>query len=213
MQTHVSRALGRQMKYLLIVASVVAISIGRAGAAEGATNKAEEFVQSLGFEAINVLADASMTQDAREQEFRRLYMKGFDVDRIGRFILGRFWRVASEQELAEYRVLFRDYMVRIYLSRFKTYSGETLKIRDSRPADDNAVVVRSVIERPSGQPPVRVDWILAQSSDDYRIVDVYVEGVSMSLTHRQEFASVIQNGGGRISALLDAMRHRLQTSN
>ena len=39
--------------------------------------------------------------------------------------------------------------------------------------------------------------------------DVAVEGVSMSVTQRSEFSSVIQRGGGQIEALLDTLRQRV----
>ncbi len=36
----------------------------------------------------------------------------------------------------------------------------------------------------------------------YRVVDVSVEGVSMAVTQRSEFSSVIQRGGGEVAVLL-----------
>jgi phospholipid transport system substrate-binding protein len=184
-------------------------------AAEGpgpATANAEELVRSLGFEAINVLSNKSLTPADREKEFRRLFVKGFAVDRIGQFTLGRYWRTATDAEKIDYRELFRDYVVRTYLIRFNLYSGETLKISNSRPVKEGEMVVESVIERPSGKPPVRVDWIVVNTDGEDKIVDVVVQGVSMSITHRQEFAAVIQNGGGQVAALLSALRQRTQSA-
>jgi phospholipid transport system substrate-binding protein len=54
--------------------------------------------------------------------------------------------------------------------------------------------------------PIKVDWRLAQSDQGLRIVDVIVEGVSLTVTQRSDFASVIQRNGGKISALLDTLR-------
>ena len=186
-----------------------------AAATEGAgptTAKAEELVRSLGFEAINVLSNKSLTSTDREKEFRRLFVKGFDVDRIGQFTLGRFWRMATDAEKTDYRELFRDYVVRTYLIRFNLYSGETLKISKSRPVKEGEMIVESVIERPSGKPPVRVDWIVVNNGTEDKIIDVVVQGVSMSIPHRQEFAAVIQNGGGQVAALLSALRQRTQSA-
>ena len=39
-------------------------------------------------------------------------------------------------------------------------------------------------------------------------IDVPVEGISMLITHRHAFASVIQNAGGRREGLLAALRKR-----
>ena len=42
--------------------------------------------------------------------------------------------------------------------------------------------------------------------EEWRVVDLIVEGVSLALTHRAEADSVIRNDNGRIAALLDRMR-------
>jgi phospholipid transport system substrate-binding protein len=42
----------------------------------------------------------------------------FDLPSITRFVLGPYWRVASEPEKQEFRRLFEDYIVRVYSERF-----------------------------------------------------------------------------------------------
>ncbi len=42
----------------------------------------------------------------------------------------------------------------------------------------------------------------------YKISDVIVEGVSMLVTQRSEFASIIQRHGGQVQGLLDLMREK-----
>ncbi|HEV7995429.1 MAG TPA: ABC transporter substrate-binding protein [Stellaceae bacterium] len=44
------------------------------------------------------------------------------------------------------------------------------------------------------------------SDGRYKITDVTVDGVSMVLTQRSEFASVIERNGGQVAALLATMR-------
>ena len=39
-----------------------------------------------------------------------------------------------------------------------------------------------------------------------QIVDVIIEGVSMSLTQRSDFDSVIQRGGGKIDPLIEHLK-------
>ena len=46
----------------------------------------------------------------------------------------------------------------------------------------------------------------------YKIVDVDVEGISMILAQREEFASVIQRNGGTVSGLIQAIRQKLQNN-
>jgi phospholipid transport system substrate-binding protein len=65
-----------------------------------------------------------------------------------------------------------------------------------------------VIVSPEGKPPVKVDWRVRNKDGRYKIVDVLVEGVSMSLTQRSDFSSVIQAGGGDVQVLLNHLKQK-----
>ena len=88
--------------------------------------------------------------------------------------------------------------------RFAEYGGESLRVTGSR-ADPDGVIVSSQIIRPQGL-PIAVDWRLGLSDGHYKIIDVIVDGVSMALTQRSEFAAMIQRNGGQVAGLLAAMR-------
>ncbi len=64
--------------------------------------------------------------------------------------------------------------------------------------------------KPNDAPqPVRVDWRVHDIDSSYKIRDVLVEGISMSVTHRDEFSAVIRNHGGNVDGLLDALRGKV----
>jgi phospholipid transport system substrate-binding protein len=56
---------------------------------------------------------------------------------------------------------------------------------------------------------VQLDWYLTDSGGQYRITDVTVGGVSMKIALRNQFASWIENNGGRFNALLAVMRQQI----
>jgi hypothetical protein len=56
---------------------------------------------------------------------------------------------------------------------------------------------------------VAVDWRIRSRGDALKVIDVAVEGVSMSVTQKSEFSAVIQRGGGDIEALLQSLRQRV----
>src|SRR5262249_39721530 len=131
----------------------------------------------------------------------------FDVDSIARFVVGNYWRTASDAERTEYRKLFEDYVVAAYSARLSNYSGEQFQVRDEVPAGDDTMV-NSVIIRPT-QPPAKVEWRVRKSPDgSLKIVDVVVEGVSMTITQRSEFSSVMQQTGG-LAGLNAKLREKL----
>ena len=136
---------------------------------------------------------------------RQLMRQGFDLQFIGRFVLGRHWRAVSPDQQAQYQELFAEYILQTYSSHLGGYTGETLSITGARPAGSKDAIVQTRIVRPSG-PPVDADWRVRARGDQYLIIDVSVEGVSMAVTQRSEFASVIKNNG--FEGLLGALRAR-----
>ena len=143
----------------------------------------------------------------RMARFRELFRADFDCPGIARFVLGRYWRTASNEEQQEFVRIFEDYVVFVYTARLSNFGGETMKVRGSR-SDGDGVIVSTDMISPGGGAPVRIDWRLASDNGSYKISDVIVEGISMAVTQRSEFASVVQRDGGQIRGLLALMREK-----
>jgi phospholipid transport system substrate-binding protein len=172
---------------------------------QAAAQDARAFINTLGTQAIQVLGP-SVPEGQRLGRFRELFQNDFDMPGISRFVLGRYWRAATPQEQQEFLGLFQEYLVRAYSSRLGQYGGEPFRVTGARP-NGGQTVVNSEIIRQSGQ-PIEVDWYLIDVGGRYKISDVYVGGVSMAVTQRDEFASVIQRTGG-VSGLLGQLREKL----
>lgn len=196
----------------LLVAVLFAVSSGSATATASETTS--NFVKSLGDRAIQVLTVKDITPDERANRFRRLLRESFDVERIARFVLGRYARGAAADAIKEYNQLFKDLIVVTYASRFAQYSGQSFTIkRATEPTPRGDSIVLSEIVATDGSPPIRVDWQVSSTKGRNRIVDVRVEGVSMSVTQREEFSTVIRQNGGDINALLSALRKKTASLN
>lgn len=165
------------------------------------------FVERLGVEAIEMLADPALTERERTSEFRRILVAAFDLPTIARFVLGRHWRRATTEERHEFQSLLEDYIVATYAARLGRYRGETLAVGEARGEREGDILVASEIIPREGL-PVRVDWRVRGEPGSYKIIDVVVEGISMVITQRSAFASVIQRSGGRVSGLLSELRKK-----
>jgi len=162
-----------------------------------------DFISALGNQGLAVIR-SNAAIDQKAAYFHQMLRQDFDLARISRFGLGPYWRAASEREQQEFSRLLEDHLVRFYGRRFAEYGGESLRVTGSR-ADPDGVIVSSQIIRPQGL-PIAVDWRLGLSDGRYKIADVIVDGVSMALTQRSEFAAMIQRNGGQVAGLLAAMR-------
>jgi phospholipid transport system substrate-binding protein len=164
------------------------------------------FMNNLWNRAVAVL-NSKADPGIREARFRELFQSDFDCPGIARFVLGRYWRTASEEEQREFIKLFEDYVVFVYTARLSNFGGETMKVRGSR-SDGDGVIVSTDVASPGGAPQMRIDWRLVTNNGAYKINDVIVEGVSMAVTQRSEFASVVQRNGGQVRGLIAMMREK-----
>lgn len=171
-----------------------------------------DFVQGLGDKAISTLADPKVSKDQAKVVFRDLLNQNFDINTISRFVLGRYWNVATEPEKKEYQSLFEQMIVEVYAERFSEYGGEKFKVTGAQATSENDAIVTSQVLSPSGQPSVNVSWRVRSKDGKFKIIDVIVENVSMSVTQRSEFSSLIESNGAKFESLLAALRQRIQTA-
>jgi len=194
-------------KLLLFIFPLIFIS--QVSASEQ-TQKAEAFMQDIGQEVINLLTDKTVTQKQRANHFRAILKTKFDVKAIGKFALGKYWRNAAKQEKDEFFKLFEDSIVSTYSTRFQEYTSEKFRVKNAREESNGGVTVRSEIVRLNGS-NIPIDWIIFEKKGQMRIYDVILDGISMSITQRSEYASVIQRKGGKVQGLNDSLRDKLSS--
>ena len=190
---------------------ILSVLIGFSGfskAAEAKLNPPSQFVQKLGDTALMSLTMKDISRETREARVRKILRNNFDIQTIGRFAMGTYWREATKLQRKEYMALFEDMIVKTYTTRFEDYSGQQLKITGDTPSGNRDFLIFSQIIQKDG-PPVNLEWRVRKKNDKLKIIDVVVEGISMSITQRSDFSSVIQRGGGNIEALLTSLRKHM----
>ena len=186
--------------------AVLLLMGGRAHA--GIEEGANAFLQSLANQAVKSLTDADTPRPERIKRFRAIFRANFAVRSIGKFVLGRNWRRASDEERKEYLVLFEDLIVISYVDRFQRYAGDSLKVKRTRVDSERIATVFSEIKRPDGAKPIHVDWRVGTNGTTYKLLDVVIEGTSMSNTLRSDFGSIVRREGNQIGGLLAALREK-----
>lgn len=171
---------------------------------------AGKFIQSLGDRAIKVISNKQLPAEQRTSEFSKILSDCFDLKTIGRFVIGRTWNAAAPAQQTEYMDMFKSLVIRNYGDRMALYTGEGFQVVGTRPESDMDTTVLSQITHPDGSQPTTIDWRVRQKDDKIGVIDVVVEGVSLSVTQKQEYAAVIQNNGGQIEGLLQMMRDQLK---
>lgn len=177
-----------------------------AAGALGLEDPAAQHVGKLGREVVAVLGDGSLTAERRLERFRRLLGDNLDIPVIARFALGRYWTAASDEQRRSYLRAFTAFVVGTYAARLGGVEVDRMDILGSDAVGSRDVVVHSQIALATKK-PLRADWRVRESGGSYRILDLSVEGISMALTLRQEFASVLGRQGG-VEGLIALLKQR-----
>ena len=177
---------------------------------EGSGIRAEQFIEVLSSEALTLATDTTLTSKDRLSKISKLLSEGFDMPWIARFVLGRNWRNASQNEREDYPRLFKTILEHSYSRQFTDYSGQKILILGHKLGRRDYIFVRSRIFDPvRSNIHIDVNWRLVPAGNSFKIVDIVIEGVSMAVTQRNEYASVLQRNGNSIPALINAMRKSL----
>ena len=187
------------------LAAAGAFLLGRAAWAVQASDP-KAFVQQLGDRTIQILNQDGSAQQ-KLNALKAVLDQATDLDLVGRLVLGRSWRSASDAQREEYLRLFHGLVMQTMAERFSWYTGETFEIVGATPVDDRDTMVSTRILRPDGKPPILVDWRVRQSERGYLLIDIVAEGVSLVVTQRSEASEIINRNG--IDGLLQEMRARL----
>lgn len=192
---------------LLLAAGIALLGWGTAAAAQASSDPAA-FIEEVSSKAITEMAPAaSETDQQRAVKLKPLLQQYFDMPAIAKYMLGSYWPKATPEEQTDFTAVLTDFLALAYGKRFASYTGHEMAIGRVRDEGDGQSTVFSTVKLPSGE-PARVEWLVEQANDSFKIADVKVEGLSLADTHRQEFASVISRSGGSVSALIDTLRKK-----
>jgi phospholipid transport system substrate-binding protein len=186
------------------VATTLCLLLAATGSAfAGSPEDAARFIDSLGQRTFSVLSQQGLPLEQKESQVRSLLAENFDLNLIGRYVVGQSWRTMGEEQQETYLSLFQEYVLRTYSKRLGGYSGQKFAISGTKAASADDALVSTTIERP-GAPPVEASWRVKTNKTPPKIVDVIVGGVSMVVTQRSEFGAVIQRQG--VDGLIETLR-------
>lgn len=183
----------------------LSLPVSSPAAAQTSPEGASGFVQWLAGQALQVLRSPSASMTDRENVLRQLLAQGFDLPFIARFVLGRNWRKLPAEQRETYVQVYSTYFLNTYARRLGGYEGQSFTVLSAHPAGRKDAVVKTRIDRP-GAASLISDWRVRASRNEFRIIDISVEGVSMAVTQRSEFAAVIKSRG--IDGLMAALSAR-----
>jgi phospholipid transport system substrate-binding protein len=203
-----SRGRFDRRRLLLALLAVGLLPLGwQVSRAAPSVEDARTLIEKLSAEVLAILSDQAITDRQKFDALVELLDGPIDLDLVARLILGRHWRTADEVKRQEYLALFREYALANLAAKLHLYRGQSFEVTGARVVSDQDALVTSRILS-DGEPPLQVDWRLRGRDGAAPVtIDLIVEGVSLIVTLRSEFGSVIERKG--FDGLLVELRQRI----
>ncbi len=195
-------------KILLLVLSAVCFAQMAYADIDGA--KATAMVENLTKEGIEKIINSTSTQEEKNKVFKQLFTENLDLDFIGKYVLGRYWRTSTAQQRKEFIDLYKEFNVQTWSKRFDEFKGKKFVFNGTGSANNpNQIYVKTSVPVPDGQ-PIDVKWRVYEHNGKLKIIDIIIENVSLAQTARNEYTSYIAKSPKGVEGLLENLRSKIK---
>ena len=164
-----------------------------------------QLIDETAVKIVAILAQKDEPAATRVKKIEEIAYKIFDFTTMSKLVLARNWRKMDKPKRAEFVREFKRHLSHTYGTRLDRYDQERVDVYAAQVEVRNDVTVKSRIE--GGQfDGAEIAYRLRKRKDEWRIIDVVIEGVSLVSNYRSQFAEVLN--GGTIDDLLAKLKDK-----
>jgi phospholipid transport system substrate-binding protein len=121
--------------------------------------------------------------------------KTYDLPLMTRIAVGQSWDALTQEQRQAIVSAFTRMTTATYASRFDGFSGEQFLILQTLDQKNGDKIVKTQIIQSNGK-PVALSYLVRKTGNDWRIIDVYLNGTISELANRRaEFGAVLKSSG------------------
>ena len=165
----------------------------------------EKFVSNFADNAISILSNDSLDASQKNIQFTELVMSSIDMNLISKFVLSKYWKLATDDQKKAYQVAFKQYFISSYANKLDQYSGEKVVIVSSNAAKKFVIVKSNIVRDGTDTLKIELDWRLLTRDSQTKIIDLSIEGISLIIAQREEFQSFLVNNDNSLDALINKL--------
>ena len=174
-------------------------------------SESSEWLRSEIDTILNAYKNTSFSNAERFELIENTINNNFAGAGIGKFVSGNSWSSASKETKKEYIKLFKKHLALSIASLMQGYSNQEYQLIDSKYDEKNKVsMIDMEIKSDTGN--LLVTWRVKKSKDRYFVIDLLVADISLVITKRSEFNSMLKTIGNDLSALNDILRSQNELS-
>ena len=200
------------MKKIIAILFSALLLICNTARADIDASKAEDFIKNVTKEGIEELINSNASDEEKKARFTKLFNEDLDLDFIGKFVLGRYWRTATTKQRNDFIDVYRKLNIQTWSARFNEFKGKNFEFLGTEKANSKAndqVYVNTQVPMPEGE-PAAVKWRVKETNGKMRIVDIIIENVSLAITSQKEYTSYIQKSPDGIDGLIKDLKAKLK---
>ena len=166
----------------------------------------EKFVSNFADNAISILSNESLDASQKNIQFTELVMSSIDMNLISKFVLSKYWKLATDDQKKAYLAAFKQYFISSYANKLDQYSGEKVIIVSSNAAKKFVIVKSNIVRDGTDTLKIELDWRLLTRDGQTKIIDLSIEGISLIIAQREEFQSFLANNDNSLDALINKLK-------
>ncbi|ADJ28287.1 HpnM family protein [Nitrosococcus watsonii] len=202
-----------------LIGAILAVFAGIAPVISPAAEKQpSSTVERLHNTLLEVMKEAeTLGFEGRYQKLLPVITEEFDLPFVAHYTLGSSWEELSEEQQHQFIETFRELSVVDYARNFDGYSGQHFTIEKETPLPRGRIRVRGKLIDSDGSSSVVFDYLLHQTGNQWRIVNVIADGVSDLAVKRAEYRHIIKAEGfdsllGKLKEKIALYRHQAEPS-
>ena len=195
-----TRKLSRREFAALLLGTAFAGNVSRAAAA---VDPAEGYVDRIAGEVMS-LANSGNKGNALRGKFASVLNRYINLRSIANFALGPYQKKLPPGDRDEFYTLFNNYAAALFVYYVDDFKGSDLEIISTSKQGNYTTIMSAIKQNSGGREQVR--WRLVPAGDGYKVSDINIKGVWLTIATKKRFSDVLNRSKGDFGALFAELR-------
>lgn len=175
-----------------------------AGTPAYADSQASAYVEKLGAEVIKLANGGKRGDKALQHRFAALFNRYISIPNVASFALGPYQRQLPAGDKAKFYDLVANYAAALFVWYVEDFQGDALQVTSS--VDQGKFIIVDSGIKGSGLGNEKLRWRVSGSNGSYRIADLNVKGVWLTISMKKLFADTLRSSNGDFEVLYAKLR-------
>ena len=176
-----------------VVTGVFLAWVALCAPAEGA--QPSQVVERLQSSLLSVMKQANqLDYEHRYQLLEPIVTTSHDLPFVAKVTVGKYWKTFDDKQKTSFVNTFSRLSIATYADRFDGYGGETFSVGAQKELPRGKMLVETILTKSNGE-KVQFNYLLRQNKNNWRIINIIVDGVSDLAVRRAEYSSILKSDG------------------